>query len=118
MEKQPCILLVDDDPSWRAMLGLSLRQAGFQVDMAGGGDEALGLLRRRRYDFLLTDGRMLPMDGLELSRQAQRVQPGLRVVLVSAVSSAQDAAGYPIEKVFPKPLQVDALLGWLGAPTS
>lgn len=107
------ILVVDDDVSGRNMLGLSMRQAGFKVQTAPGGQEALRMLKERRYDWLITDARMSPMDGFKLSQEAKRIQPDLHVIMMSAMHTEHDAAGYPVDKFFPKPVQVEKLVGWI-----
>ena len=113
MTAHPSILVVDDDYSGRAMLSLSLKQAGFPVQAAADGEEALRFLSERRYDWLITDAKMRPMDGFALSQAAKRIQPDLRVVMISAVYTERDAGGYPIEKFFAKPVPVDQLVDWI-----
>lgn len=110
------VLLVDDDPSWRAMLALSLRRAGLGVDTACCLLDALERVARERYDCLLSDAAMLGGDGFELAREAVRLRPGLRVAMVSATASERDVEGQPIERLFPKPVEVEELLGWIRAP--
>lgn len=109
----PRILLVDDDPSGLAMLGLSLRQAGLDVASAAGAEEALRRLREESFDWLVTDARMAPVDGFRLSLAAKRLRPDLRILMISAVYRGDDASGYPIEKLFPKPVPVESLVDWL-----
>ena len=64
---------------------------------------------------MVTDGKMSPIDGMELSRQAKRLDPGLRIALVSATVTEEDCHGCPIDKFFPKPLPLEELLRWLTA---
>jgi len=113
MNGSASVLVVDDDLSSLAMLGLTLRQAGYDVKTVPGAEEALRLLREEDFDWMITDARMLPMDGFELSRQAREIDPGLRIVMVSAENGAGGAAGYPIEAVFSKPVSADKLLSWM-----
>lgn len=110
MNTQSSILVVDDDFSGRAMLSLSLRQAGYTVHSAGGGADALRLLKNWRYDWLITDAKMEPIDGFELSQAAKRAQPDLHVIMISAVHAAGDVRGYPIDRFFEKPLPMERLL--------
>lgn len=112
MEETTTILVVEDDPSGRAMLALALRQAGFKVLTASGGAEALVLLRRHTVDWMLTDGRMEPMNGFELSAQAKKIQPPLRIAMLSAVYTEHDIDSYPIEAVFSKPIHPERLVSW------
>ncbi len=68
------VLLVDDLPEARTVLGERLAMLGMQVDAVPGGAEALALVRsalaaRRVHDLLLVDWRMAPLDGLQTLRQ-------------------------------------------------
>jgi two-component system, chemotaxis family, chemotaxis protein CheY len=60
------ILAVDDSPSMRQMLGLTLRAAGYEVVEATDGDEALDYARQHSVDLVLTDVNMPRMDGITL----------------------------------------------------
>lgn len=109
------ILVVDDDSAARAMLGLSLRRAGFSVVTAADGRQALDALEKNPIVCLITDAVMRPMDGFELSRRAKALRPRLKIAMVSAIESAagRREAPTPIDRFFAKPIPVDGLLGWL-----
>jgi CheY-like chemotaxis protein len=62
---------------------------------------------------MVTDGRMDPMDGFELSRRAKTLRPDLRIAMVSAVFHDEDAGTSPIDCMFEKPLAVSSLVAWL-----
>lgn len=109
------ILVVDDDDAGRAMLGLSLRQGGYRVKTVSGGGQALKLLHRERFDVLVTDARMSPIDGFELSSRAKNIQPGLRILMMSAVFTDRDAANFPIDGFYPKPVPMERLMSWLAS---
>ena len=113
MYNRPAVLIVDDDASLRTMLSLSLKRAGYATLSAASGAEALALLATRPIDCMVTDGRMDPMDGFELARQAKTLKPDLRIAMVSAVFTAADAGSSPIDRMFEKPLAVSALVAWL-----
>jgi CheY-like chemotaxis protein len=113
MNNRPAVLIVDDDASLRAMLSLSLKRAGYPTLSAGSGAEALELLATRPIDCMVTDGRMDPMDGFELSRRAKSLKPELRIAMVSAVYHPADAGTSPIDCMFEKPLAVSSLVAWL-----
>lgn len=113
MNNRPAVLIVDDDASLRAMLSLSLKRAGYPTLTASTGAEALELLRTRPIDCMVTDGRMDPMDGFELSRRAKDLKPDLRIAMVSAVFNGVDAGASPIDRRFEKPLLVSSLVAWL-----
>ncbi len=113
MDNRPAVLIVDDDASLRAMLSLSLKRAGYPVLSAANGPEALELLATRPIGCLVTDGRMDPMDGFGLARQAKTMHPELRIAMLSAVFTASDDAGAPIDRMFEKPVAVSSLVAWL-----
>ncbi len=66
------ILLVDDDPHLREMLGYALRREGFEVLEAGDGAQALRMAEREAVDLLVLDVMMPELDGLEVCRQLRR----------------------------------------------
>lgn len=109
------VLLVDDDASGLAMLRLALRQAGLSVVACATPAEALAELNRREFRWLVTDARMSPQDGFSLADAAKRLAPSLRIVMISALYSDHDIEGRPIERLFGKPVPVEALLSFLGA---
>lgn len=113
MSDPGAVLVVDDDAPGRAMLGLILRQAGLKVVTAGGGPEALQVLGRVDCSAMITDAKMSPMDGFELSEKAKELKPSLRIAMISAVCSESDIADKPIDKFFAKPVAMDGLLDWL-----
>lgn len=79
------ILLVDDEHLVRPVVANSLRRAGHDVTEAGSADAALAVVadRQRPLDLLITDVRMPGMHGIELTRRARLLRPGLPVLLVS-----------------------------------
>ena len=97
------------------MLGLSLRQNGWRVVTAASGPEALDLIKREKCGWLVTDGRMNPMNGFELAEEAKKFRPDLHVAMVSAIFTQKDICGTVIEKLFNKPLALEDLLDWLYA---
>jgi diguanylate cyclase (GGDEF)-like protein len=62
------VLVVDDDDLVRARLTALLRNADFDVESAGSGEDALRIMAQRQCQVLLTDWQMPDMDGLSLCR--------------------------------------------------
>jgi diguanylate cyclase (GGDEF)-like protein len=67
-EPRSRILVVDDDPLSRRILEQVLVSAGYEVETAVDGQEALAKVRSRRPDVIVTDWQMPRMDGLTLCR--------------------------------------------------
>ncbi len=61
------IMLVDDSPSMRQMVGYTLKEAGHDVKEAEDGVEALGLAKGGIVDLVITDVNMPNMDGITLT---------------------------------------------------
>ncbi len=83
MEKQPCIMAVDDEPSVLRVLQLTLESAGFDVILAANGDSALELLRRHKPDLVLLDVMMPGLDGFQVLNQI-REQYSIPVIMLTA----------------------------------
>lgn len=60
----PGVLVVDDEPDVRSSVADILRDAGYDVEEACDGDEALDILSRRRVDAMLLDLVMPRRDGI------------------------------------------------------
>lgn len=77
------VLLVDDDPHIRALLAFAFDKAGFTVEEAGDGEEALGAVARQAPDLVVLDINMPRMDGLEVCRRL-RASSDLPVLFLSS----------------------------------
>jgi PAS domain S-box-containing protein len=99
----PHVLLVDDDPIVREVLGISLQEAGFAVTQAENGTVALAVLQDgHMVDILVSDLTMPGMDGLALIRSAQLLRLGLPAILLTgyAGDGAALAVGGAISGTF------------------
>jgi two-component system response regulator HydG len=85
------ILVVDDQRNMRATTAMLLRAEGFEVEEAGGGEEALQQLAARPTDLMLTDLKMEPMDGLELLKKGLDASPATQVIVMTAYGSIESA---------------------------
>jgi len=83
------ILLVEDDPSIREITALGLRNAGFQVDVAGDGQEGLDRFGTGTYDLVLLDVMLPRLDGLEVCRAIRRSST-VPVVMLTARADTID----------------------------
>lgn len=79
----PKILLVDDNPDGLLVRRHVLQEAGFEVQMANGGHEALDLFSSGRFDVVVTDYRMPGMNGIELIVRLRAVEANARIILLS-----------------------------------
>src|SRR5262245_13887102 len=85
------ILVVDDEPNLRRVLGAQLSRDGYEVHAVADGKEALRILQEQYVDVVITDLRMPNMDGLELLRRALALEPELPVVIITAHGTVDNA---------------------------
>src|SRR4029078_2808862 len=78
------ILLVDDEPDFRAVVGDALRDAGHRVTLAANGSAGLSLTSANVCDVMLCDIRLPRIDGLTLFRRVRQESPGTDVILITA----------------------------------
>jgi CheY-like chemotaxis protein len=77
------ILVVDDDATLRALLAGTLKRAGYDVEQAADGRQAVRAYRASPADLVLTDMFMPEMDGMEAIMMLRREFPDVRIVVMS-----------------------------------
>ena len=80
-------LVVDPDGAARELAAAALRDTGWQVETAPDAPLALDRLQRGPYDLLVTELRLPGLDAFAMVREARRVAPGLRVMIVTGHSN-------------------------------
>ena len=85
------MLVVDDEQSMRELLGIMLRQVGYAVTLADGGEPAVQALKTDDFDLVITDLRMRKVDGLAVLRAAKDHSPRTVVLVVTAFASTETA---------------------------
>ncbi len=88
---QSSVLVVEDEPTLRAALCDTLDLAGYTVEMAGNGSEALDVLSREEIAMVISDVQMKPMDGHALLEKIRKKNPEIPVLLMTAYGSIQKA---------------------------
>lgn len=83
------VLVVDDEKDIRELLALELSLAGFEVEAVDSGEKAVEAVRHRPHRLVITDYRMPGMDGIETLRALLRIDPSLRIVVMTAYASAE-----------------------------
>ncbi|HVN37082.1 MAG TPA: sigma-54 dependent transcriptional regulator [Myxococcota bacterium] len=101
------ILVVEDESAIQLALSGLLGRAGYEVSLAGSGDEAIAKLSEQAFDLVLTDlalGR--GASGLDVLRESKRLRPETVVVMITAHGSekiAVEAMKAGAEDYVPKP---------------
>ncbi|WP_242391984.1 sigma-54-dependent transcriptional regulator [Anaeromyxobacter oryzisoli] len=78
------ILVADDHDALREGMTLSLSRLGHEVQAVKGGAEAIAAYHKRPFDVVVTDLRMIPVDGIEVVRRLRADYPDATVLVVSA----------------------------------
>ena len=85
------ILVVEDDDALRDAVCFTLELAHHEVTGVDGGPSALVELERQRFNLVITDLRMQPMDGLQVLHEIRARQPQLPVLLMTAYGDVDKA---------------------------
>jgi two-component system response regulator PilR (NtrC family) len=85
------VLVVDDEQSMRDLLAIMLRQAGYEVSVADGGETAIEALKAESFDLVVTDLRMRKVDGMAVLKAAKEHSPRTVVLVVTAYASTETA---------------------------
>jgi len=107
------ILVVDDEPAQRELVGGFLRKHGFDVAEAGGGREAVARVKQEPFDLVLTDQRMPDLSGIEVLEAVRSTSPETAVVIITAygtIETAVRAVKAGAADYLTKPLNLDDLL--------
>jgi two-component system cell cycle sensor histidine kinase/response regulator CckA len=106
------VLLVEDEPTVRAVAERALTRHGYRVITADNGEEALEQLAKGEHiDLLVSDVVMPGMDGPTVVQEARKSRPDLKILFMSGYAEEQLRNSIDIENVnfLPKPFSVTEL---------
>ncbi|MCZ6627244.1 MAG: response regulator, partial [SAR324 cluster bacterium] len=92
MRETPCILVVDDQPANRDIFQTRLTVSGYQVILAGDGEEALRVAREQLPDLVLLDVMMPKISGIDVCRELKGDPslPYIPIIMVTAKADSKD----------------------------
>ena len=107
------VMIVEDEPSVRLLIGEVLTELGYEFVEAANGDAALPILRSdQRIDLLVSDVGLPGMNGRQLAEMARAIRPGLKVLFVTAYAEGAVVRGGFLDDgmdMVAKPFSVDVL---------
>jgi len=106
------ILVVDDEEGARDLFNTILTDEGYEVSLANGGEEALGLFRNGPFNLVITDIKMPIMDGLQLLQEIRKMGSKTDVIMVTAygeVESYLKAMSLGAAEYINKPIRIKEL---------
>jgi two-component system chemotaxis response regulator CheY len=113
------ILIVDDYKTMLRVIRNLLAQIGFKnVDEATDGTMALGMIKAKKYDLIISDWNMEPMTGLDLLRNIRSVQNQTPFIMVTAEGKTENvitAKQAGVNNYIVKPFSAETLKGKMSA---
>ena len=109
----PRILIVDDEPAILNLLSKILIGQGYGTALASNGENALQLLQTEKFDLMLSDINMTPINGMELLRKTAATRSDMGVIMLTAYGTVATAVEAMKEGAFDyviKPFKFDELL--------
>ena len=89
MNNNSTILIVDDDEAHRTMLVTLLEGWGYAVAEADDGSSAIDQVKKRAFDLVLMDNRMLKVSGMEALEQIKGINSAVPVIIMTAYSTIE-----------------------------
>jgi DNA-binding response OmpR family regulator len=110
----PRILVADDDQALQVLLNVILSRAGFTVDFASNGREALEKIDADSYDAVMLDLILPQVSGLEILDHLKREKPdGLRKVIILTGASRgviEKVNGFRVHALLRKPFDIEEVI--------
>jgi len=110
---QKRLLVIDDEENMRHMLSSMLKKSGYRVFTASSGPEALDMVDKTLYDFILCDLKMPDMSGMEFFETARDKLWASTVIMMSAygsIDTAVEAMKKGAYDFISKPFKLDEVL--------
>ncbi len=112
----PSVLIVDDLISIHEMLEAVIQPTGFSTAFATDGEKALTRYKAEKFDMVLADIDMKPMDGITLLKQLKKYDPSSVTIIMTAYASTESAVQalkFGAFDYLQKPFRVDELIATL-----
>jgi DNA-binding response OmpR family regulator len=112
VDSQSRVLVVDDEPPIRALIAKIIQRAGFHVDTARDGAEAIEMLRDGAYSVMVIDLMMPNVDGydvIEHIRTSGIARPAIIVITAGDTASIRRLDPAMVHSVLRKPFDIDVL---------
>jgi len=85
------ILVVDDEEEFRDVYRIILEDKGYDINEASSGEKCLSMLENDDFDLVITDLKMVGMDGIELLKSIKEKQYGCDVIIVTGFGTVDSA---------------------------
>jgi two-component system, NtrC family, response regulator HydG len=89
-QRRSLVLIVDDYPDTCATIALVLKRKGCRVASAENGEQAIALVKQRKYDFIFIDLKLPTIDGLQTYLAIRALDPSVTVVMMTGYREEMD----------------------------
>ncbi|MBI2932579.1 MAG: response regulator [Planctomycetes bacterium] len=112
-EDAPVVLVIEDDVKDRTWITRTLTEAGYAVETAATGTEALDLAQKRAYAAITLDLLLPDMSGWDVLRGIRTSGPNkdAPAIVVSVVSEKGASLGFTVQEFLVKPVNAETLVG-------
>ena len=113
MSKSPKIIVVDDEESIRRTISMTLEHAGYLVDTAENGEQAIEKAEENFYNLALIDIRLPDMEGTDLLTTMKETTPKMVKIILTGYPGLQNAVtaiNKGADAYLIKPVNTDELL--------
>ncbi len=107
------VLIVDDEKDIRELFRRVLETAGYEVETAESGEQALTILEQEKFPLLLFDLNLPGIDGIELCKRARKLLPISIIFAITGYASMfhlHDCREAGFDDYFIKPVSIKILL--------
>ena len=113
MDESGKILVIDDEENIRKTISLTLQHAGYTIDTAENGKQAVEKSQKNFYNLALIDIRLPDMEGTQLLTALRETTPRMRKIILTgfpALQNAVTAINKGVDAYLVKPVNTDELL--------
>ena len=120
MSKKAEILLVEDDPSIIKVLNFYLKKSGYNLKVAGNGEEALLFMEQELPDLIISDVMMPKMNGIQfreeiLKNEELKLIPFVFLTARGSKDEKIDGLNLQVDDYITKPFEMDLLVARLNS---
>ena len=112
-DKKKRILVVDDEIDLRDLLAHLLTGAGYEVESASDGEEAISILQKKKLDLALLDIQMPNMNGIQVLKFINQHSPATKAIMLTGYADlkyAMEAREYGAKDFISKPYKLEDVL--------
>ena len=111
----PAILVVEDDPDDQALIVSTLTSAGYSVNTANTGAQAIARCREQRFEAITLDLLLPDANGLEVLEaiRSSELNRDVPVIVITVITESGAAAGFTVHDLLSKPVAGPSILASL-----